>query len=95
MMRIIDNNRIGIRNINTIFHNGRRKQHIIVIVDKTHDNLFQLLRLHLTMSDGNSAIRYMLLYQKFYLLKFGNPIIDKIHLSITTHFKIDGISNHF
>ena len=94
-MRIIDNDRIGIGNIDTIFHNGCRKQHIIVIVDKAHDNLFQLLRLHLTMSDDNSTIRYMFLYQEFNLLKFRNPIIDKIHLSITTHFKIDGISNHF
>ena len=39
VMGIIDNDGIGVGYINAIRHNSRREQHIIIIIDKTHDDI--------------------------------------------------------
>ena len=56
---LIDNDRIRIRDINATLYNCSRQKHVIVIIDKIKDDLFQLCGLHLSMTDGNTAVGNM------------------------------------
>ena len=94
-MSIIDDDSIGVGNINTILNNRRWKQYIIVIVHKAHDYLLQFLRFHLPMSDSDTAIGYVLLDKVCYLWKITNTVINEINLSITAHFKVNSICYYF
>ena len=62
---LIDDNGIGIRNINAALYNCSGYQHIIIIIDKAENNLFQFGRLHLSMPDGYTAIRNMPFNHRF------------------------------
>ena len=65
VLRLINNDGICIRNIDTTFDDCGCQEHVIVIVDKIQNNLFQFCRLHLPVSDCYTTIRDMALYHCF------------------------------
>ena len=94
VLSLIDNNSIGIRYVDSTLNNGGGNQHIIIIIDKTEDNLLQFHRLHLPMPDSNPAIRNTTENHRFEFREIGYTIIDQKNLPIAAHFKINGIGNH-
>ncbi|MNI48821.1 hypothetical protein D3C73_1034040 [compost metagenome] len=54
-MGVIDDNRIGIRNIQTSFDNCRCNQHIKVMINKFEHYIFQFIPLELPMSNTNAC----------------------------------------
>ena len=52
---IIHDDGIGIGNIDSVLYDGSRKKQIIVVIDESHDDLLQFLRLHLSMLHGSQA----------------------------------------
>ena len=95
VLRLIDNNRIGIRDINSTLNNGSGKQYIVIIIHKTEDNLFQLFGLHLSMTDTNTAIRNVTHDHCFQFCQVLYAIIHKEHLTVTAHFKVNRFGNDF
>ena len=87
-MRTIDDNGVGIRYVDTVLYDSSREQHIIVVIREVENNLFQLLRLHLSMTYCNTGIGNVLLYDLGYVFKIGNSIVDKINLTITGHLEV-------
>ena len=95
ILRLIDNDSVGIRNINTTFDDCSCQEYIIVVVDKIQNNLLQLCRFHLSMSNRYTAIRDMTFDHRFQFRQVRNPVIDKEDLTVAAHLKIDGIRYHF
>ena len=95
VLRLIDNDSVGIRNINTTFDDCSCQEYIIVVVDKIQNNLLQLCRFHLSMSNRYTAIRDMTFDHRFQFRQVRNPVIDKEDLTVAAHLKIDGIRYHF
>ena len=62
---LIDDNGIGIRDVNATLYNSCGKQYIIVIVDEIKDDFFQFGRFHLPMPDADTAIGDITLYHRF------------------------------
>lgn len=67
MMCVVDNDGVGIGNVYAIFHDRRRQQHVIVVIDESHDYLLQLLWLHLPMSYCHTAIGNILMDKLLYV----------------------------
>ena len=95
VLRLVDNDRIGIRNIDTALYDSSRQKHIIVIIDKVKNDLFQLCGFHLSMPDSNTAIGNMTFDHRFQFRKVRNPVVDKENLTVATHLKINRVRNHF
>ena len=95
VMGIAHDNRIGIGNIDTVLYDGGRKQHIIIVIDKAHDDFLQILRFHLSVTDGYPTVWNMLLYEHLELRKFGYSVAYEINLSVSAHLEIDGIADNF
>ena len=95
VLRLVDDDRIGIRNIDTALYDSSRQKHIIVIIDKVKNDLFQLCGLHLSMPDGNTAIGNMTFDHRFQFRKVRNPVVDKENLTVAAHLKINRVRNHF
>ena len=93
ILRLIDDDGVGIRNIDTALDDGRCQQDIVIIVHKIEDDLFQFLRLHLSVSDTNPAIRDIPLYHRLQFRQILDAVVHEEHLSVTAHLKIDGLGN--
>ena len=91
----IDEDGIGIRNVNAALNDGSGQKHIIIVVHKTKNYLFQILRFHLSMSDSYPTVGNMPKNERFQFLQVLYTVIYKEHLSIATHFKVNRLSNDF
>ena len=95
VMSIAHDNRIGIGNIDAVLYDGGRKQYIIIIIDKAHDDFLQILRLHLSVTDCYPTVWNMLLDEHLELRKLGYSVAYEINLSVSAHLEVDGIADNF
>ena len=65
ILRLIDDDRIGIRNINATFNNSSCKEYVIVIVDKIKNDFLQFGRFHLPVSNCHTTVRDMAFNHRF------------------------------
>ena len=93
VMSRIDNNGVGIRDIDTILDDGRREQHVIVVVGEVEDDLLEFLRFHLSMSDSHTGIRDIFMDHLRDMGQVADAIVHEIDLSVARHLEVDGISD--
>ena len=94
VVRPVDNDGVGVRNVNAIFHYCRREQHVVVVVSKSKYDFLQFLRLHLPVADGDAHVRHILDYHVSNALKVAYSVVDEIDLSVSAHLEIYGIGNY-
>ena len=78
----IDDNGIGIGNIDTVLHNRSRKQYVVIIVREIEHNLFKFFRFHLPVADGNTSIGDILVNHLRDMRQITDTIVDEIDLPI-------------
>ena len=93
-MGVVDDDGVRIGYVDTILNDGRREQHIVVVVNKAKDYLFQLFGLHLSVTYRHTCVWHIFLYYVSYMVKTLDIIIDKKHLTVTAQFKTNGIGYH-
>ena len=91
---IVDDNGIGVRNIDTVLHDGSREQYIVVEVDEPHHHLLQFLGFHLSMTDGHTGIRHIFSDHQSKFRQVTDTVVHEEHLSVSAHLELNGIRNH-
>ena len=89
----IDDDGVGIGNIDAVLHDGRRQQHVVLIVLEVDDDLFQFLRFHLSVTNSDACIGNVFANQVLDGPQVIDARIDKIDLSVARHLEIDGVGN--
>lgn len=95
VLRLVDDNGIGIGYVDATFDDGSGKQHVVIVIDEIKDYLLQFGRLHLSVSDTDTAVGNVPLYHGLQLKQIGNTVIHEEYLPVTAHLKIDGVGNDF
>ena len=95
MIGIIDDDGVGIWDVDTIFYYGSGKENVVLVVYEAHYDFLQFLWLHLPVSDSNSAVGDVAFYYLTHLVESSDAVADEINLSVSRHFEIDGVSNQF
>ena len=54
VLRLVDDNGIGIGYVDATFDDGSGKQHVVIVIDEIKDYLLQFGRLHLSVSDTDT-----------------------------------------
>ena len=68
---------------------------VVIVIDEIKDYLLQFGRLHLSVSDTDSAVGNVPLYHGLQLKQIGNTVIHEEYLPVTAHLEIDGVGNDF
>ena len=92
-MGTIDDDGIGIGDVDTILDDGGGEQHIVVVVGEIEDDILEFAWLHLSMTNGHTGIGDVLMNEVGYLLQLTDTIIDEVDLTIARHLEIDGIGD--
>ena len=95
VLRLVDDNGIGIGYVDATFDDGSGKQHVVIVIDEIKDYLLQFGRLHLSVSDTDTAVGNVPLYHGLQLKQIGNTVIHEEYLPVTAHLEIDGVGNDF
>ena len=87
----IDDDGVGIGYVDAVLDNGRRQQHIVVVVLEVKDDLLQLFRFHLSVAHSHTSVGHILLDDLLDALQVVDARIDKVHLSVARHLEVDGV----
>ena len=82
MMGIVDDDGIGIRDIQSGFNYGSGNQHIIPAFNEVQHDLFKLLSFHLSMCDNYFYIRTEAFDGGFHVSYIFDPVMDYKYLQI-------------
>ena len=91
----VDDDGVGVGYVDAVLDDGRRQQHVVVVVGKVEDNLLQFLGLHLTVSHRYACVRHVLIDNLLDALQVVDARIDEVHLTIARQLEVDGVGNDF
>ena len=92
-MSRIDNDGVGIRDVDAVLNDSGGEQHVVVVVREVEDDLLELLGFHLSMSDGDAGIRDILVDHLRDMRQVADAIVHKVDLSVARHLEVDGIGD--
>ena len=90
----VDDDGVGIGYVDAVFHDGRGNEHVVVVIDKAHDDFFQLLGRHLPMTDGDAGIGHVFLDQGRKVGQGRHTVGHDVHLAVAAHLEIHRLGNH-
>ena len=94
VMGTIDDDGIGIGNINTVLNYSCGEEYVVIVVRKVENNLFKIFRFHLSMTDGDAGVRDILMNHFCNMCQIADAVVHEIDLSIARHLEINGIGNN-
>ena len=94
MIRTLDNNRVGGRDINPGFDNGGTDQHVKTLMVEVVHHAFQFAFAHLPMTNGNSCLRHQLRQPVGGFLDVLDIIIKIVDLPAAQHFTQNCLTDH-
>src|SRR5665647_1956123 len=94
ILGIIDNDRVGIRDIQTRFNYCGCNKYIKITVHKVKHHFFKLRAFHLTMTNDCTNTRTKPIYQQFNFIDIRYPVIYKESLSTAGNLVIDSVTDY-
>ena len=88
---VVDDYSVGVGDVDAVLHDGRGEEHVVIIIHKADEDFLKLFRIHLTVTDGHSCVRDILMDERGYLGKVGYAVVHEVYLSVTRHLEVDGI----
>ena len=88
----IDDDGVGIGDIDTILYDRGGDEHVIVVVDKAEDDLLQLLRRHLSVTDTYAGIGHIARDESRQLGKVLYAVVDEEELTIAAKLEVDRLA---
>ena len=91
---IVDDDGVGIRDVETRFDDGGADEHVIFIVGKVEDELFDNLGLHLSVGKGDTRIGHESLDACNDVGQLRDAVVDVEDLSVARELEVDGFLDH-
>ncbi len=89
----IDDDRVRVRNIETAFDDRRGQQHIGLAVDEFRHHFFQIIAVHLAVTDDHAGMRH----QRLEFLRHGvdghHPVVQEKHLPAAVQLALNGVAD--
>ena len=94
-MRIVDDDGIGVGNIDTRLNDGGGQQNVIGAFDKVEHDFFELLAIHLAVPNSNAHSWTQALDHAGEFFDIRKSVIDKKHLAAAPYLISNGIAYLF
>ena len=89
----VDDDRIGVGDVDAVFDDGRRDQHVELAVDEIHDEPFELLGRHFAVTDPDPRLGADARNQARDGLEILHAVVDEIDLPAARQLRFDGIAD--
>ncbi len=81
-VRIVDDDGVDVGHVDTILNDGGRQQHVIVVVAKVDDGLFQPLGRHLAVTHSYAGIGHYAVNHVLEGFELLDAVVDEEHLPV-------------
>ena len=89
----IDDDGVGIGDVNAVFHDGGGDENVVVVVDEAEDDALQFGGRHLAVARHDTGIGHVFVNQLLEAIDRGDAVGDDIHLAVAAHLEVDGVGN--
>ena len=93
MVGIVDDYRIYIRDIHTALDNRCCHKHIALAIDKVHNELLHIARLHSAVCSNHASLRAEAGNHTADILELLNIVMDKVDLTTARQLLLDSIAH--
>ena len=93
-VRILDDHRIGVRDVQSGLNDRGRYQDVNIPVDKVIHNVFQLALPHLSVGIGHRRVRQKTGKAPGHIRNVTDPVIDIVNLSAPGELPLDRLTDH-
>ena len=93
-MCAVDNDGVDVRHIDTRFEDGGRDHHIVFVIHKVQNNLFQFFGRHLSVADDYTYAGNQSFNKSFHFVDVVDTVVDKKHLPVAFHFKRNSLTDY-
>ena len=90
----INDNRVGVRDIESAFDDGRREKHIRLPIDKLRHHLFQVVAVHLAVTDDDARVGHQGLELLQNRLDGHDAVVQEKDLSTPVQLAPNGVADH-
>ena len=95
LVRLVDQNRVRVRDVDAAFDDGGRHQHVEGAVDEARHHVLEVFALHLAVADANARVGHEALDHARDFLDVAHAVVDEVRLASTAEFVGDGITDDF
>ena len=90
----IDDDGVGVRDIQAAFDDRRREQHVGLAVDKPRHHLLQVIAVQLPVPDHDARVRDQRLELSRNRLDGHDPVVQEKDLAAPVQLALDGVADH-
>ena len=90
-MGLVDQNGVGIGNVDAALDDGGRHQHIVGPVDEIGHDALQLFSIHLTMANAHACIGHQAVDHACHLADVADPVVHEIRLATARNLICNGV----
>ena len=95
VVRRIDDDGVGIGHVDSVLHNGGRKEYVVFMIHEVEYDFLQFLRLHPSMPHAHPGIRHIAFNHGLEFRQVVDSVVDKEYLSVSAEFEIDSLRHDF
>ena len=92
-VRVLDDHRICIRDVEASLDDRRRHQHIDLAVDEAQHDILELRLRHLAMRIRDARLRAELLHMPRDVCDVIDPVVDIVHLAVSRKLAVDRLAH--
>ncbi|OAV68855.1 hypothetical protein Barb6XT_00767 [Bacteroidales bacterium Barb6XT] len=93
-MGVVDDDGVGVGNVQAVFDDGGGNQHVVFIIDKIEDDFLQGFRLYLPVPDGDAGIGHFAADNCLNSGDMPDVIVDDKYLPVAAHLKVDSFADN-
>ena len=91
----IDDDSVGIGDIQSALHDSGREEHIVIVVGKVEHHLLQGIARHSSVSHSHPCIGHAAVQHGLEVGQLADTRSDEEHLSAATHLEANGLGDGF
>ena len=92
-MGVVDNNRIGVGDVESRFNDGGAEQHVVLASDEVEHDFLQFIAFHLAMGYSDTASWYVTRNEVMYIHDVLHSVMDEEDLTVSSHLEEDGFAD--
>ena len=90
---LVDENRVGVRDVQPAFDDRGRQQHVVAAVDEAEHHLFEVVLVHLAMSHGQPGLGHDLPQPTGEDFDVFDAVVDEKYLPVAVQFAQHGVAD--
>ena len=91
---IVDDYGVDVRHVDAAFDDSGGNEHVVVVIGKVDNHLFEFFGLHLSVSHHHACVGHQAVHHLLEVCESVDVIVNDEYLSVSRHLEVDGFAHY-